>query len=734
MIQAEHFVQPALERGYSFWSGVPCSFLTPFINYVIGSPDLDYIGATSEGEALGIAAGAHLAGRKTVVICQNSGLGNAVNPLTSLNYTFRIPTLFITTHRGAPGIADEPQHELMGQITGELLDTMRIPWEPFPTEANAIVPALERAEAAMAETGRPYAFVMAKGTVDAYPLRERPELRAPDPVAAQGTFTRGKKDRMPRLDAIRIVHDAVGDDTALLGTTGKIGRELYTLGHRPNQLYVVGSMGCASGIALGVHLGADGRRPVVVLDGDGAALMKMGTLATIGYGGSAPIRPRHHRQRGPRVDRRPGHRFGRHRLRHHRRRLRLSQRVARGHARGARSGHGRRHALRGPQPGARQGRDRLGRRPRPARLGTGRGEAAVHGLVRKLNDRPMQSFQNPVRIRFGWGAVDAVGDAVGDRRCAVITTEGMARRGTLTRMEDALGRRLSAAFTGVEPNPTSLRPRVQLRRWGRTTRRSWSPSAAAASIDTAKAVAAQRAHASSPGWLARHLRDAEPFASEFAPPPIIAIPTTAGTGSEVTMWGTIWDEQTAGKHSISHPALYPETALLDPELTLSVPRGTTVASALDALSHAMEAIWNRAANPVSDALAVRRHRPHSRRRSDPSSRRPSDHGRARGAPVRRRCWPAWRSAAPGPRWPTRSRTRSPPSWGSRTASPAASRCRSCSWPLPKRLPDRAGLIVEALGQRFSGRAAADELRTCSPNRHGGSRTTATSRHLCAARP
>ncbi len=282
MIQADQFVQPALERGYSFWSGVPCSFLTPFINYVIGSPDLDYIGAASEGEALGIAAGAHLAGRKTVVICQNSGLGNAVNPLTSLNYTFRIPTLFITTHRGAPGLADEPQHELMGQITGELLDAMRIPWEPFPSEADAVLPALERAEAAIAESGQPYAFVMAKGTVDAYPLRERPQLKAPDPVAPQGTFTRRTDERMPRLDAIRIVRDAAGDDTALVGTTGKIGRELYTLGHRPNQLYVVGSMGCASGIALGIHLGGDGRRPVVVLDGDGAALMKMGTLATIG--------------------------------------------------------------------------------------------------------------------------------------------------------------------------------------------------------------------------------------------------------------------------------------------------------------------------------------------------------------------------------------------------------------------------------------------------------------------
>lgn len=282
MIQAEQFVQPTLERGYSFWSGVPCSFLTPFINYVIQSPDLDYVGAASEGEALGIAAGAYLTGRKTVVICQNSGLGNAVNPLTSLNYTFRIPTLFITTHRGAPGVADEPQHELMGQITGDLLSTMRIPWEPFPTEPDAVGGALDRADAAMAATGQPFAFLMEKGSVDHFPLRDRPQRIFPEPVAPCGSFVRGPEERMPRIEAINILRDAFGSDTALLGTTGKIGRELYSLGHRSNQLYVVGSMGCASGVALGVHLGSSGRRKVVVLDGDGAALMKMGTLATIG--------------------------------------------------------------------------------------------------------------------------------------------------------------------------------------------------------------------------------------------------------------------------------------------------------------------------------------------------------------------------------------------------------------------------------------------------------------------
>ena len=135
MIAADAFLGPARVRGFGFYTGVPCSFLTPMINRVISDQALDYVGAASEGEAVAIASGAWLAGRKTVVMCQNSGLGNAVNPLTSLNEPFQIPTMMIVTWRGQPGLKDEPQHALMGEITGGLLDVMRIPHRPFPNSA-----------------------------------------------------------------------------------------------------------------------------------------------------------------------------------------------------------------------------------------------------------------------------------------------------------------------------------------------------------------------------------------------------------------------------------------------------------------------------------------------------------------------------------------------------------------------------------------------------------------------
>src|SRR4051812_28482161 len=126
MIAADDFLGPVRARGFDFFTGVPCSFLTPLINRVIGSQDLVYVGAASEGEAVAIASGAWLAGRQTVVMCQNSGLGNAVNPLTSLNAPFGIPTLLITTWRGQPGLQEETQHPPMGENTPPLPDTIRV--------------------------------------------------------------------------------------------------------------------------------------------------------------------------------------------------------------------------------------------------------------------------------------------------------------------------------------------------------------------------------------------------------------------------------------------------------------------------------------------------------------------------------------------------------------------------------------------------------------------------------
>jgi phosphonopyruvate decarboxylase len=307
MIEARDFVEAARRCGFGWYAGVPCSYLTPFINYVLQDPSLHYVSAANEGDAVAFIAGVALAGplqvpdsgasgakgssgassryRRGIAMMQNSGLGNAVSPLTSLTWTFRIPQLLIITWRGQPGVADEPQHALMGPLTPSLLEAMQIPWEPFPTERDAIEPALRRAIAHMDATERPYALVMQKGTVAPYALQESIPAGAP-----AGPFTTspprrrlsGTPKRPARSEALRlVVAHTSAKNTAVLASTGYCGRELYAIEDRPSHLYMVGSMGCVTPLALGLALARPDLR-VVAIDGDGAALMRLGAMATVG--------------------------------------------------------------------------------------------------------------------------------------------------------------------------------------------------------------------------------------------------------------------------------------------------------------------------------------------------------------------------------------------------------------------------------------------------------------------
>ncbi|WP_428491250.1 phosphonopyruvate decarboxylase [Rhodopila sp.] len=277
MIDAATFLRATQRIGIGFYTGVPCSFLTPLINRTASDRTLCYVGAASEGEAVAIAAGAWLAGRETAVMCQNSGLGNAVNPLTSLNRPFRIPTLLIVTWRGQPGLNDEPQHELMGRITQSLLDVIEIPHQRFPDEPHALDPLLHDARATMSRTGLPFALVLENGVLRDEPLDQPPRIL---PKPGEHIDLRHHAEKGSRLATLEAVLAAIPDQVPIIVTTGKTGRELFTLADREQHLYQVGSMGCASPMALGVAI-TTGRR-TVVLDGDGAALMKLGSLATIG--------------------------------------------------------------------------------------------------------------------------------------------------------------------------------------------------------------------------------------------------------------------------------------------------------------------------------------------------------------------------------------------------------------------------------------------------------------------
>jgi phosphonopyruvate decarboxylase len=164
---------------------------------------------------------------------------------------------------------------------------MEIPWELFPTEDDAVGPALDRATAYMDTAGRPYAFLMQKGSVAAHALGAAAVVgqhRAFESPAVRSRHA-SSAVRPSRADALReVVARTPRDSTAVLASTGFCGRELYAIDDRPNHLYMVGSMGCVLPLALGLALSRPDLR-VVAVDGDGAALMRMGAFATVGaYG------------------------------------------------------------------------------------------------------------------------------------------------------------------------------------------------------------------------------------------------------------------------------------------------------------------------------------------------------------------------------------------------------------------------------------------------------------------
>jgi phosphonopyruvate decarboxylase len=289
LIRPQDFVERMRSFGYRYYAGVPCSSLTSLINYTINDRHLHYVSSANEGDALATCAGMVLGGQRAIVMMQNSGLGNAINPLTSLTHVFRIPVLLIVTLRGDPNVGDEPQHELMGRITGTLLETMEIPWEYFPTEARQTEGALQRAEAYMSREMRPYALVMRNGSIANQELPANPSTKA-FPMAEISSTRRLagiSRRHLSRADALRrIIEQTPETNTAVIATTGYTGRELFALADRPNHLYLVGSMGCASSLGLGLAMARPDLR-VVVIDGDGAALMRMGNFATLGaYGGA----------------------------------------------------------------------------------------------------------------------------------------------------------------------------------------------------------------------------------------------------------------------------------------------------------------------------------------------------------------------------------------------------------------------------------------------------------------
>ncbi len=265
MISPQAFVDALRKNGFARFTGVPCSFFQAAINHVLDQPDLEYTMVPNEGAALALASGSYLAGKPTALLIQNSGFGNLVNPLTSLNMIYKIPVLIFMSGR-AYGVKDEPQHEIVGRTMGPVLEALGVRFEEMPTEPLAFEKSLEMARQYLEKAKQPFFYFVRKDTIEetTYPKKDAGELP------------------MKRADAIRMIADCLDGKESVIATTGKPSRELFSLADRPGNFYMQGSMGHAPSIGLGVAL-ARPEKKVVILDGDGALLMHLGVLSSVGH-------------------------------------------------------------------------------------------------------------------------------------------------------------------------------------------------------------------------------------------------------------------------------------------------------------------------------------------------------------------------------------------------------------------------------------------------------------------
>jgi phosphonopyruvate decarboxylase len=281
MISGKEFVALLEAQGYDFFSGVPCSLMESVIGALESHPRLPYVPAVREDVAVGLAAGAWLAGRAPMVLMQNSGLGTSLNALISLSLMYRLPALLLVTWRGYEG-KDAPEHLLMGEISPSLLGLIGIPHRVLTAERAGEDIVWARAESE--RLSQPVALLLPPRVVEAGDgghFEAAPAASLPTPGGAAASAA-PRPPQISRMQALRAALSAVGDEP-VVHANGYICRESFAVSDRPQNFYMIGSMGLASAIALGVAL-ARPRRKTVIFDGDGNLLMNLGILPMIGGG------------------------------------------------------------------------------------------------------------------------------------------------------------------------------------------------------------------------------------------------------------------------------------------------------------------------------------------------------------------------------------------------------------------------------------------------------------------
>ena len=206
------------------------------------------------------------------------------------------------------------------------------------------------------------------------------------------------------------------------------------------------------------------------------------------------------------------------------------------------------------------------------------------------------NYQNPVSINFGEGIFDKIHQFIGGRNYALITYSDD-QFTSYTRSLIKTSGKPALLINDIAPNPDFELLSEQAKLYSEIKNKPEVIVALGGGsvIDSAKVFSA----AENGFENIKNFLETKKGGEDLSSTPIIAVPSTSGTGSEVTCWATIWDKKNSRKYSLAHEKLFPEVALIDPKLMMGKSYELTLVTALDALSHALESIWNINANTIS---------------------------------------------------------------------------------------------------------------------------------------
>lgn len=261
---------------YDFVSGLPCGELRHFISESESNKEITHLKATNEREAVGIAQGAWIAGKKPVLYMQNSGLFESSNEIASLLIPCKSPVLFVVSWRGSIG-ETATQHLYTGASTIPLLESLGLPYVEDITENN-----LRVLRQKMENLSLPGIILVKRENFNDFntlDIADTPMICKPSGIINNELHN---KLEISREDALDTIFNLIDPNDAVISSTGLISRSIFQNHDGNNQFYNAGAFGLTNMIALGFAVNNQGTRTFAI-EGDGSVLTNLGSLNVIGH-------------------------------------------------------------------------------------------------------------------------------------------------------------------------------------------------------------------------------------------------------------------------------------------------------------------------------------------------------------------------------------------------------------------------------------------------------------------